>query len=76
LDEDQPHAVADGVHRIDLLVRDLDVELVLEGEHDIDQPRRVHLEIVEDVRLVPDARERLLVLRVGREDLHHLLEDF
>src|SRR5262249_40148567 len=72
---DEPDAVADRVHRVDVLVGDLDVELVLEGEHDVDEPGGVHLEVVEDVGRVGDGGQRGLVLDVGGEDLHHLLED-
>ena len=40
---------------VDVLVGDLDVELVLERQHDVDEPRGVHLEILEDVGVEPDA---------------------
>jgi hypothetical protein len=43
---DHPNRVADGVHLVHFLVGDLDAELVLEGEHDVDEARRVDLEVL------------------------------
>src|SRR5262245_66501741 len=45
--------VPDRVHRIHVLVGDLDPELVLEREDDVHEAGRVHLEVVEDVRTEP-----------------------
>ena len=59
---DELHGVAHGVHRVGILVLDLDVESVLEVEDDVDQSGRVHLEVLEDVGAVPDRLEGLLVL--------------
>src|SRR5262249_9487657 len=72
---DQRDAVTDRVDRVDVLVGDLDVELVLEGEHHVHEASGVHLQILEDVRRRPCGGERLLVLHVGRQDLDHPILD-
>ena len=47
---DQLDGVADRLHVVDVVIGDLDVEDVLELEHDVDEPSGVHLELVQDVR--------------------------
>ena len=51
---DEPYRVSDGVHGIGIFIFHFDVELVFEVENDVDQPRRVHLEVLQDVRFLVD----------------------
>src|SRR5262249_1365305 len=76
LGRDQLHGVAHRVHGVHVVIRDLDAELVLERQHDVHEARRVHLEIVQDMRRRRHMRQRLAVLHVWREYADYLGHDF
>src|SRR4030095_9143867 len=73
---DHVDRLADRLDRVELVVADRDVELLLEGEHDVEEARRVDAELVEDVRGRAGLLERAGLLDVRGEDLHHAFEHF
>src|SRR5579884_22118 len=64
--EDVADRVADGVEVLDLVVRDLHVELLLGGDHDLDHGQRVDVQV---------AGERLVQLDLALLDPGHFVHD-
>jgi hypothetical protein len=65
----------DGLDPVDVVVIDLDIEGILELEHDVHESSRVHFQIIEDMSGQRGAFERLLVLHIGCENLDDSIKD-
>src|SRR5688572_23150981 len=75
LGRDHLDRVSDGADLVRIVVAELDAEGVLQLEHDVDEPGRVHLEILEDAGLEARIRQRFLVLGERLDDLDHPIHD-
>src|SRR5829696_8309675 len=74
LGDHQVGGLADGLDASDLVVGDLDAELLLEGEHDLDQVERVGVEVL----LEAGVGGHLVRLhsQLGGQDVLHRLDNF
>ena len=67
IDRDRVDRIADRIDIVHILIFDLDVELVLERNHDVDEPGRVYLEIFEDVGHYPHCEAPVRFVEVLTE---------
>jgi hypothetical protein len=74
--DDQLNRVTDRADLIGVIVRDFDVEVVLDLEYDIDKAGRINLQVLLQRRLMRNAAERLFILGEGLKNLDNLVEDF
>src|SRR6266540_5040303 len=74
LGDHQIGRLADGLDAGDLVVRDLDAELLLEGEDDLDQVKRVGVQVLFEASVGRDLVG--IHAELGSEDLPHGVDDF